>query len=116
MVPSLIIRIFIASEEYVGRRSTARALVIASVIIVIDEPADVGLEITRQVEVLEHSAVLGRLMPAFDLALCLWLIGCAANVPHVLAIEPFSDFSREAPGTIVAKQARLMDDVCLVAS
>ena len=40
-----------APEVHVGRRQIAQALVIAPVIVVIDEPADAGLKITRQVVV-----------------------------------------------------------------
>jgi hypothetical protein len=40
-------------------------------IVVIDEPADAGFKIARQVVVLQQDAVLEGLMPAFDLALCL---------------------------------------------
>ena len=44
----------------------------------IDEPPDAGFEITRQVVVLPQDAVLKRLMPAFDLALCLRMVGRAS--------------------------------------
>ena len=49
-------------------------------------------------------------MPAFDLALCLRMVGRTANVSHVLRIQPLSQLSRDVAGTIVAEQARLMDD------
>jgi hypothetical protein len=54
---------------------------IALVIVVIDEPADASLKIARQVVVFQKDAVLERLMPAFDLALCLRMVGRAAKVP-----------------------------------
>src|ERR1039458_5786034 len=68
-----------ASEVDVGGREVFQALVIALVIIVFDEPADAGFEIARQVVVLQQDAVLQRLMPAFDLALCLRMIGRATS-------------------------------------
>ena len=63
-----------ASEVDVGRRQIADALVVAQVIVVGDEGADLGLEIARQVVVLEQDAVLERLVPALDLALGLGMI------------------------------------------
>jgi len=42
---------------------------IAPMVVVIDEPADAGLKITRQVVVFQEDAVLERLMPALDFAL-----------------------------------------------
>ena len=38
-----------APEEDIGRREVFQALVIAVVVVVIDEPADAGFEIARQV-------------------------------------------------------------------
>ena len=35
-----------ASEVHVGRRQVAQALVVAAVIVVVDEPVDAGLKIT----------------------------------------------------------------------
>jgi hypothetical protein len=83
-------------------------------VVVIDEPVDAGLKITRQVVVFQKDAVLERLMPALDLALCLRVIGRATHVVHVLRIQPFCQLSRDVTGTIIAEQARLMDDPYLV--
>src|ERR1700716_2133567 len=74
----------------------------------IDELFDVGFKIARQVVVFQQDAVLERLMPAFDLALCLRMVGSAANVPHVLCIQPLSQVRRDVTGTIIAEQAWLM--------
>ena len=79
-----------ASEVHVGRRQIAQALVVAPVIVVIDEPIDAGFKITGQVVVFQQDAVLERLMPALDLALCLRMVGRTPNVSHVLCIEPVS--------------------------
>ena len=77
-----------ASEVDIGRREIAQALVVASMIVMIDELFDVGFEIAGQVVVFQQDAVLERLMPALDLALCLRMVGRAANVPDVLCIAP----------------------------
>ena len=58
-----------APEVDVGRGQVADALVVPEMIVVGDEVADLLLEITGQVVVLEQDAVLERLVPAFDLSL-----------------------------------------------
>jgi hypothetical protein len=58
-----------ASEVDVGRCEIAEALVIAPVVVVIDEGADLRFEVARQEVVFEQDAVLQRLVPALDLAL-----------------------------------------------
>ena len=105
-----------ATEVNVGRRQITQALVIAPMVVVIDEPVDAGFKIARQVVVFQQDSVLERLMPAFDLALCLRMVGRAANVSYVLCIQPICQLSRDVAGTIIAEQARLMDDPCLVAA
>ena len=63
-----------ASEVDVGRGEIGDALVVSQVVVVGDEVADLGFEITGQIVVLEQDAVLERLMPSLDLALCLGMI------------------------------------------
>jgi hypothetical protein len=86
-----------------GGRQVADALMISQMIIVGDEGFDLGFEIARQVVVLEQNAVLERLMPALDLALGHRMIGCATDVLHVLAIEPFRQVRREVAGAIIGE-------------
>ena len=97
-----------SSEVDVGRREITQALVVASVIVMIDELFNVGFKIARQVVVFQQDAVLERLMPAFDLALCLRMVGRAANVPDILRIQPLSQIRRDVTGTVIAEQAWLM--------
>jgi hypothetical protein len=55
------------------RGEIAQALVIAAMVVVIDECVDLGLEVAGQIIVLKQDAVLERLMPALDLAcVCRW--------------------------------------------
>ena len=84
-----------ASEVDVGRRQVAQALVVTQVIVVGDEGVDLGFEVAGQVVVFEQDAVLQRLVPALDLALGHGVIGSAANVTHVLAVEPFGEVGRD---------------------
>ena len=55
-----------APEVDVGRGKIVDALVIAPVVVVSDEPIDLGFEFTWQIIVLEQDAVFERLMPALD--------------------------------------------------
>ena len=63
---------------------------IADVVIVLDEGADLPFEISGQVVVVEQDAVLQGLMPALDLSLGLGMIGCPAHMldAFVLAGTP----------------------------
>src|SRR4051812_20619428 len=61
-----------APEVDVGGREIVEALVIAPMIVVLDEGCDLGFEIAWQEVVFEQDAILHRLVPAFDLALGLW--------------------------------------------
>ena len=101
-------------EVDVGGRQVADALVISQVIVVGDEGLDLGFEITRQVIVLEQDAVLERLMPALDLALGHRVIGRAADMPHVLAVEPFGQVRRDVAGAVVGEKPWPVDDLRLV--
>ena len=90
-----------ASEVDVGRRQVTDALVVAQVIVVGDEGIDLGLEVAGQVIVFEQNAVLQRLVPALDLALGHGVIGGAADVIHVLAVEPSGEIGGDVARSIV---------------
>ena len=62
----------------------ADALVVATVVVMIDEAGNLPLEIARQKVVFEQDAVLQRLVPALDLALGLGMAGCTARVIHAV--------------------------------
>ena len=55
-----------ASAVDVGGREIVQALVIAAMIVVIDEGADLRLQVARQIIIFEQDAVLERLMPALE--------------------------------------------------
>ena len=55
---------FVASEVDVGRRDVVQALVVSSMIVVVDEGLDPGFEITGQEVAFQQDAVLQGLMPA----------------------------------------------------
>ena len=69
---------FVAPEVDVGGCDVVQALVIALVIVVIDEGFNLGFEIARQEVVFQQDPVLQGLMPSFDFTLCLRMIRRAA--------------------------------------
>ena len=92
------------SEVDVGWRQIADAFVIAQVIVVNDEGLDLGFEIAREVIVFEQDTVLERLMPALDLALGHRMIRRAADMLHVLAVEPFRQVRRDVAGAVAPSE------------
>ncbi len=68
---------------------------VAAVIVVADEVADLRFEVSRQIVVLQKDAVLERLMPALDLALRLRMVGRAADVRHAMIVEPFGEIASD---------------------
>ena len=95
-----------ASEVDVCRREVVEALVVAAMIVVVDEVGDGAFEIARQVVVLEQESTFQSEMPAFDLALGHGVIGLAAGVRHALVVEPFGQFAGDIGRAVVAEQAR----------
>ena len=62
-------------------------------IVMLDEGGDLQFEIAGQVVMFEQDAVLERLMPAFDLALGLRVVGCAPDMLHFLLLQPFREIA-----------------------
>ena len=62
----------VASKVGVGWSYVADALVVALVVVVIDEGPDLVFEIAGQIIIFKQDPVLQRLMPALDLA---WVCG-----------------------------------------
>ena len=85
-------------------------------VVVVDEGLNLGFEVARQEVMFEQNTVLQGLVPAFDLALCLGVVRCAARVLHAFAVQPFGKFARDVAGSVVAEQTRLVDDVNLIAA
>ena len=94
------------SEVDVSRREIGQALVIAGMVIGLDEGGDLAFEIAGQVVMLEHDPVLERLTPALDFALGLRMIGGSTDTCSIFRSssqsarslatydEPLSDKSR----------------------
>ena len=88
----------------VGGRDVVQALVIALMVVVLDERFDLLLKVAGQEVILQQDAVLECLVPAFDLALCLRMHRCAAHMAHLVSFDIFRQFARDVTWTIVAKQ------------
>src|SRR4051795_9655144 len=86
-----------ASEVDVGRGEIAEALMVAAMVVVLDEGRDLALEGAGQIVVLEQDAVLQGLVPSLDLALGLRMAGRAANMVDSLVVEPFGELAGVPP-------------------
>lgn len=81
-----------ASQPDVFRRQVVQAFMIPPCIIVDDKFPDPAFELAGQIIIFQQNAVLERLMPAFDLALGLGMIGLAPGMTPLSAhtgIEPY---------------------------
>ena len=96
------------AEVGVGGRHVAQALVIALVVVVLDEGLDLSFQVAGQEVVFQQDAVLQGLVPAFDLALGLRVEGRPSHVAHALGLDIFRQFPGDVAGAIVAEQARLV--------
>src|SRR6478735_10243552 len=99
-----------ASEVDIGRGEIGDALMVSQVIVMSDEAADVGFEITRQIVVVEQDAVLEGLVPSLDLALCLGMQRRASDMIDAVVGEPFGQVAGNVARTIVAQQPGAVGD------
>ncbi len=100
-----------APEVDVSRCQVADALVVAEMVVVVDEVADLLLKVTGTVIVLEQDAVLERLVPALDLGLRLGMQRRSADMIHALLREPVSQVARDIAGAVVTQQLRPVNDI-----
>ena len=99
-----------APEVDVGWRKILQALVIATMVVVIDEGINLLPEIARQIVVLEQNAVLEGLVPSLDFALSLRVVWSATNMVHLLIFQPLGQLVRASgvndPGIIYRRRMR----------
>jgi hypothetical protein len=105
-----------AAEVGVGRGQVVQALVVALVVVVLDEGRDLRLELAGQVVVLEQDPVLQGLMPAFDLALGLRVARRAADMLDAVGIEPLGQLARDVAWPVVGQQPGAVPDARLGAA
>ena len=77
------------AEVGIGGRHIVDALVVALVVVMLDERFDLLFEIAGQEVVFQQHAVLQGLVPAFDLALRLRMEGSAAHMAHPVCLDVF---------------------------
>jgi hypothetical protein len=99
-----------APEVDVGRGKIVEALVIAGMVVMRHEGRDLAFEVAGEVVVLKQDAVLERLMPALDLALGLRVIRGAADMVHLLAIQPLREIRRDVRRAVIRQQTRSVND------
>ena len=104
------------AEVGVSGRYVLQALVVTSVVIVLDERLDLDLKVAGQEVIFQQDAVFHGLMPAFDLALRLGMEGRAAHVAHALGLDIFPQLARNVAGPIIRQQAWPVMYMCLVAA
>jgi predicted oxidoreductase len=92
-----------SAEVGVGGGHVVQALVVALVVIVLNEGFDLGLEVAGQEVVFQQDAVFQGLVPALDLALGLRMHRGAAHVAHLPGLDVFCEFARDVTGTVVAE-------------
>ena len=74
----------------VGGRQITQALVVAVVVVVIDEGADLALQVAGQEVVFHENPVLHRLVPALNLTLGLRMVRRTTNVIHAFILKIIS--------------------------
>jgi hypothetical protein len=89
------------SEVDIGWCEIVQAFVVTAVIIVVDEAADFGLKLAWKIVVFQRDAVLQRLMPALDFALCLWMAECAADMRDFVIAELFCEIALDVGRAVV---------------
>jgi hypothetical protein len=99
-----------APEVDVGGGKIVEALVIAGMVVMRHEGRDLAFEVAGEVVVLKQDAVLERLMPALDLALGLRVIRGAADMVHLLAIQPLREIRRDVRRAVIRQQTRSVND------
>ena len=113
---SLFQDLLIAPEVDIGGRQVAEALVVALVVVIVDEGGDLAFEIAWQEVVLQQDTVFHGLMPSLDLALCLWVVWRAPDVLHALFFDVIRQVASNVGRAVIAEQSGLGDHGCAVAA
>ena len=106
----------VAPEVDIGGRNGAEALVVAVIVIVTDESANLAFKVSGQEVVSQHDAVFQRLMPTPDLTLGLGMIGGCPDMLHTLVFEPVRKVAEDGGRAIATEQPGFVDNVGLVPS
>lgn len=113
---SLFRDLLIAPEVDIGGRKFSEALVVAFVVVIVDEGDNLPFQVPGQEVMLEQDAVLHGLMSSFDLALGLWVVRGATHMLHALFFDAIRQVASNIRHTVVAEQSGLGDHSCGVAA
>ena len=105
-----------SAEVSIGGSYVFQALVVAPVVIVLDERLDLLLQVTGQEVILQEDAVLQGLVPALNLALCLGMEWSAAYMAHAMRLDPLGQFTSDVAGAIVTEQPWFVQHSGLIAA
>ena len=100
----------------IGWCHVVEALVIAPVVVMLDEGADLSLQVVGQEVIFQEDAVLLGLMPTLDLALGLGMHGSAPDMAHASGLDVVRQLPRDVARAIVAEQPRFVAHMGLIAS
>src|ERR1043165_9340119 len=103
-----------ASKVDVGRGEIVDALVVAAVVVVVNEGRDLGFEVAREEVVFQQDAVFEGLVPTLDLALGHWMIGRTAQMFDVASTEPPGEIARDITGPVVRQEPRPLRGLGLI--
>ena len=106
---------FCAAEVGVGLGCLIAALGIAPLVVMLDGSADLEIKVAGHEVVFKEDSVIQGLMLGLNLALGLGMRGRAPNMAHPLGLDIVRQLPRDLAGAIVAKQARFMTHMGLIA-
>ena len=92
----------------VGGRDVVQTLMVALMVIMLDERFDLAFQIAGQEVIFEEDTVLQSLVPALDLTLRLRMQRCAAHMAHLVGFDIVGKLARNVAGAIIAEQPGLV--------
>jgi hypothetical protein len=95
-----------ASEVDVRRGEIVEALVVSSMIVMLDESRDLGFKVFLEEVVFEQDAVLERLVPAFDFPLRLRVTRSTMELADLVFLQPFTKVGSDITRTIAPTEGR----------
>src|SRR6266581_8270622 len=103
-----------APEVDVSRRQVVQALVVSTVVVVLDELVDAVFELTWQIVVFQQDPVFHRAVISLDLTLRHRVVRPAADMADAVILEPVAKLARDVGWTVIAQQPWSMQNLDLV--
>ena len=102
------------AEVGVSRCDVVQALMIALMVVSLDERFALPLNVAGEEVVFQNDAVFECLVPALDLVLCLRMRWGTAHMAHHVGFDVFGLFACDVVGPVVAMQPGLVLDCCMI--